>query len=246
VKAHHHYAGSRLLIILGRALLILIFCCNTKIALSQVLKGRVYENNTGIVLDSVKISTTTETTYTDKNGNFKIRAKVNYLLIISAFEYKTDTLLVTNMRFQEIYLSPQAHLLKDVKINADNTAPTGGFSRYDPDFHNQTVQKQMDDKGNYIGGLTFRIWDSKKEEKKRAKEDRLLKEDAAYGQVSHIFCRDTIVKYLPLKKDEISGFLLRYSPSVEEYMSPGFNLVLYLNKCYKEYKELPLEDRTGK
>jgi hypothetical protein len=61
----------------------------------------VYENVTHNVLDSIRIKvfTTLEVTYTDKNGNFKIRAKVNDLLILSDFEYKTDTLLMTSMGF---------------------------------------------------------------------------------------------------------------------------------------------------
>jgi len=167
VKVHNYYVGSQLAIISARVLLILIFCCNTQVALSQFLKGRVYETSTGIVLDSVriKVSATTDVIYTDKNGNFRIRAKVNDLLIISGFGYKTDTLLVVNMRFQEIYLTPQEHLLKEVKVNSNNVAPTSSFGSYDPDFHNQTVAKQFDANGNYIGGVIFRIWYWKKDER---------------------------------------------------------------------------------
>lgn len=239
MKAHNYAIVSPL----ARVLLILIFCCNTEVALSQFIKGRVYENNTGILLDSVKIevAATTETTYTDKNGNFKIRAKVNDLLIISGLGYQADTLLVTNARFREVYLSPREHLLKEVKINANNTAPVGGFGMYDPDFHNQTIAKQFDDKGNYKGGVIFRIWYWKKDEKKRAKNEQTLKVDAAYETIHAVFCRDTLLKYLPLKKEEVDGFIARYSPGTEEFMSPGFNMAYYLNKCYKQYKELPLE-----
>jgi len=246
MKAHHYYVGSPLAIILVRLLLILIFCCNAEIALSQVLKGRVYEINTGIALDSVsiKVAVSTETTYTDKNGNFKIRAKVNDLLLISGLGYQTDTLLVTNMRFREIYLTHQEHLLKEVKVNADNMAPVSNLGSYDPDFHNQTVAKQFDDKGNYKGGIVFRIWYWKKDEKKRAKNEQTLETDAAYQEIHEVFCRDTLLKYLPLKKEEVDGFIARYSPGTEEYMSPGFNMALYLNKCYKEFKELPVEDRV--
>jgi hypothetical protein len=244
VKAHNYAIGSQLAIILVRVLLILIFCCNTQIELSQYLKGRVYENNTGIALDSVKIkvSATAESIYTDKNGDFKIRAKVNDLLIISGLGYQTDTLLVTNARFQEIYLTHEEHLLKEVKVNANNVAAAGSFRSYDPDFHNQTVAKQFDDQGNYKGGVIFRIWYWKKDEKKKAKNEQTLKADAAYQTIHAIFCRDTLLKYLPLKKEEVDGFIARYSPGIEEFMSPGFNMAFYLNKCYKEYKELPLED----
>jgi hypothetical protein len=87
--------------------------------------------------------------------------------------------------------------------------------------------------------VIFRIWYWKKDEKKKAKNEQTLKADAAYQTIHAIFCRDTLLKYLPLKKEEVDGFIARYSPGTGEFMSPGFNMAFYLNKCYKEYKELP-------
>ncbi len=215
---------------------------------SQILKGHLYEKNTGVVVNSVniKVSATNETAYTDKKGYFQIRAKVNDLLIISAFGFKTDTLLVTDTRLQEIYLSPREYLLKEVKVNAGNVARSGGFSGYDPDFHGQTITKQFDEKGRYKGGVVFRVWYWKKDEKKRAKREQTIRADAAYQKRAEVFCSDTILKYLPLKKEDVNTFIARYSPGMEEFMSPGFNLALYLNQCYKAYKQGPLADTAGK
>jgi hypothetical protein len=240
----HNYIGSQLSAISFRALLILIFCCTTEIALSQVLTGRVYESSSHIGLGSVRINvlTTTETTYTDKRGEFKIKAKLNDLLLISGFEYQTDTLLVTTTGLQEIYLRPRKHFLKEVKVNANNAGTTRHFNNYDPDFHNQTVRNQMDNKGNYTGGVIFRFWYWKKDERKRKKLEQEQKTNAAYQRISEVFCKDTVLKYLPLKNEEVSGFLLRYTPGTKEFMAPGFNLALYLNKCYKAYKGLSLEE----
>ena len=101
----------------------------------------------------------------------------------------------------------------------------------------------MDDKGNYTGGVVFRFWYWKKDEHKKKKLEQEQQADAAYQRIAVVFCRDTVLKYLPLKNEEVSGFILRYTPGTEEFMSSGFNLALYLNKCYKAYKELPLEER---
>ncbi|SDP99140.1 hypothetical protein SAMN05428975_4921 [Mucilaginibacter sp. OK268] len=246
MRAYSYLIDLQLTGILARVLLILIFCGYTEIALSQYLKGRVYENNTHISLGSIriKVSTATETILTDKNGNFKMQAKINDLLIISGFGYKTDTLLLTDMSFHEIYLMPQEHILKEVKIDANSIGSVGSFNFYDPDFHNQTVAKQFDDKGNYKGGVIFRFWYWKKDERKRKKKEQLLKTDSVSRKIDKVFCRDTVLKYLPLKSGEVSGFILRYSPGIEEFSSPEFNLPRYLSKCYREYKELLLNDRT--
>jgi len=241
-----NYAGPRLAKISTMALLILVFCGYSGMALSQTIRGRVVENITTVAINSasVKVAASAAVTYTDVNGEFKITAKVNDMLIISAAGYNTDTLLLTDTRFREIYLTPREHLLNEVKVNADNVAPTASFGSYDPDYHNQTVAKQLDDKGNYKGGVIFRIWYWKKDEKKRAKDEQTQKTDAAYQQIHEVFCRDTLLKYLPLKKEEVAGFISRYSPGTEEYMSPGFSMALYLNKCYKEFEVLPLEERV--
>jgi hypothetical protein len=100
----------------------------------------------------------------------------------------------------------------------------------------------MDDKGNYNGGVVFRFGIGKKTKKEERKMTKYGKQILLIEGYPRFFCRDTILKYLPLKCGEINGFILRYTPGNEEFMLPGFNLALYLNKCYKAYKELPLQD----
>jgi len=50
---------------------------------------------------------------------------------------------------------------------------------------------------------------------------------------------------LPLKKDEMPAFIELYVPSVKVFTSNDFNLLYYLEKCYKEFMALPLEKRRS-
>lgn len=133
--------------------------------------------------------------------------------------------------------------LKEVKVTANSPASVGGFKIYDPDFHNQTITKQLDDKGNYKGGVVFRFWYNKKDEKRRKKIARLVNDQETTAAIDKVFCRDTIQKYIPINNDEVKGFIDRYKPGLAVFRANSFNLLLYLNQAYKDFGKLPKEER---
>ena len=104
----------------------------------QQIKGRVLENKTRVGLISITVQNlkTKETNKTDAEGRFTIKVSLNDLLIFKGFAYETDTLLVTRYSDFEVFLQPQQHLLKDVKVTGRN-GPS--LMIKDPYFHGQTT-----------------------------------------------------------------------------------------------------------
>lgn len=225
---------------------ILILCCCLLVQLSygqQVLKGRVFENKTRVPLAGIKIQNTgtKQLAETDSNGRFKISAAVNNILVLTGYAYKADTLMITDLKELEIFLEPQKNMLNEVKVS---TPQVRNFGFYDPDFHGQTVAKLRDDKGHYKGGIAIRLWWWKKDERKRKKYEQMVMDDNTRLEIAKTFAPDNLAKYLPLKNTELANFSMRYMPPVSVVRAQSFNLLLYLNNCYKEFIKLPTEERT--
>jgi hypothetical protein len=211
---------------------------------AQTVQGKVYEMGTKYIIPSAEISITTKAghVYTDVNGNFEIKAAINDLLVISAKGYKPDTVLLTDLKFKEIYLQQIERLLSEVKVNANNAAAKT-FQHQDPDFHNQTFKKQLDKEGNYKGGVMFRLWYWKKDEKQRKKIEKLIDDEQTAVTIDRFFCKDTIQKYVPVADEEINSFIDRYKPGLVDFRASSFNLLLYLNTAYKKFTLLSKDER---
>ena len=90
-------------------LCILFFCCIGRLAYTQQLEGRVWEENAGVknVLPGANVywvgSTVGATT--DQEGQFRIEKRVGAKLVVSFIGYRSDTLTVrADMRFITRYL----------------------------------------------------------------------------------------------------------------------------------------------
>jgi hypothetical protein len=67
-------------------------------------------------------------------------------------------------------------------------------------------------KGTLKGGIIWRIWYWKKDEKKKAKlEAKQRKYDIMYN-ISLVFTPKTIGKYVPLTGQELDDFIILYTP----------------------------------
>jgi hypothetical protein len=228
-----------------RYLLIILYCClfcGTSYA-QQILTAKVLENKTRIVLPNIRVHNLTnkQNTFTDTKGQFSIRASVNDILVFTGYQYQNDTLLITDLKPKEIFLEPQTNLLQQVDIF---TPEVHMGSIADPEFHNQTMVYQRDADGHIKGGVAFRIWSNKSGEKKRAKMAKMQQNEETKLEIARVFTSNTIKQYLPLKPDEMDGFITRYIPSVKVYRANNFNLLFYLNNCYKEFVKLPPQQRV--
>jgi hypothetical protein len=211
----------------------------------QIFTGRVFENKTRIALPGVNVRNLTnkQVTVTDNNGKFNIKATINDILVLTSFTYQTDTLLVIDLKAKEIFMEPKGNMLKEVKVS-QSEINTGG-SMVDPEFHGQSAVYSRNGDGSYKGGVTFRMWYWKKDEHKRKKLEQKLYEENVKLEIARVFSAQTLSKYISLTHNEMDGFITRYIPTVKVYTANNFNLLDYINTCYKQYIKLPPEKRVA-
>ena len=223
-------------------LLSLFFVVTT--AVGQKLKGRVFESQTRIALADILVENLTnkQSLLTDAKGRFSITAQVGDMIRFKSFAYQSDTLVIINMHEKEVFLEPKKNELNQVNIK---TTETSNFKTYyDPQFHGQTVIYHRDKKGRYDrGGIIVRVWYWKKDEHKKAKLNQKLKDFDTMDEIALIFTPKNLGRYVPLNGVDMDNFIGLYTPGVKEYTRDNFELVAYLNACYKKYQALPLDKR---
>lgn len=226
-----------------RYFLLLLLCVSVSTVFGQdVFKGQVYENKTHITIAGAVVMDITNkgVTTTDDKGRFSISAKKGDLVVFGGFAYEPDTLVVTNLT-QDVYLNPRQNMLNEVKVKTDSTTRFNKY--YDPMFHGQAVAYQRDANFNPTGGIAIRFNDSHGSEKKRAKLAKEMSEQSAQDEINKVFSKENIAKYVPLKGDDLKGFIALYTPTAEDYKQPNFNLLIYLSDCYKKFQALPEDER---
>jgi hypothetical protein len=208
----------------------------------QLLKGRVLENKTRVSLTGINITNlnTKQTTLSDNKGNFTIKASLNDILLFKGFAYQNDTLVITKLNNFEVFMLPQEHMLKDVKVTSMD-GPS--MAIYDPYFHGQTTAYQTDKNGNFKGGVNFRFWYWKKDEHKREKLKKMQRDEQTYVEIAKAFSAKNVTNFVPLKGAELDNFTRMYTPSLKVYTANTFNLTDYLNACYKKFMLLPTQKR---
>ncbi|MBV8388945.1 MAG: hypothetical protein JO080_04005 [Mucilaginibacter sp.] len=227
---------------------LLLFIVNLSFAQGN-LTGRVYENKTRIPIAGVSIQNLNSHifTVTDKNGLFSIRAHVGDLVTFSSFAYDTDTLFVKDLGSIEILMDLKGTTLKGVTIR-DQQTRLGGLTApptLSP-FGGQTVVYSKDADGNLKGGLTMNLFDSHSDAKKRQKFIQLGKDEELKQQIAREFGPDNLKDYVPLKGQEMTNFIIMYTPTVDTYTSPEFNFTTYVDSSYKEFMKIPKNRRESK
>jgi len=213
------------------------------------LTGRVYENQKHISLPGIVVRNlnTQGSTVTDRTGGFAIPAKIGDVVTFTGFSYRPDTLYVKDLKYIEILLDLKQNMLKEVKVTASevNVGSLKAAPRLSPIASDAVVYHQ-DAKGNYDGGLTFNIFDSHSAENKRKKEAQFNKDEDVKTQIAEIFSPEYLKNYIPLTGQEMTNFIVEYTPDIKTFTSHDFNITLYLNNSYTEFMKLPAEKRQSK
>jgi len=226
-----------------------VFCAVTLHA-QTVFNGRVLENKTRITLRGVIVQNLSNKlkSITNESGRFSIAAKTGDMLVLKAFAYQTDTVLLTDMHDREIFLEPAKTMLNQVTItdsSGRSAAANKNMQYYDPQFHGQTVVYHRDDKEEYDGGVIMRLHYFTGDDKKKKKAQLKAEERILSDEISAIFTADNISHYLPLTGADLDNFLLLYTPEVKTYNSKDFNLLTYLNTSYKTWLTLSADQRKA-
>ena len=229
-------------------LILLLFIVNLSFAQGN-LTGRVYENKTRIPIAGVSVQNLKSNifTVTDKNGLFSIRAHVGDLITFSSFAYETDTLYVKDLGSTEILMDLKGANLKGVTIR-DQQTRLGSLTApptLSP-FGGQTLVYAKDADGNYKGGLTMNLFDSHSNAKKRQKDIQLGKDEELKQQIAREFSPENLKDYVPLKAQEMTNFIIMYTPTVNTYTGPEFNFTAYIDSTYKEFMKIPKDRRESK
>lgn len=237
---------------LRTGLVFLVIAIAAQLAHAQtIFNGRVLENKTRIVLHGVVIENLGNKlkAVSGGDGRFSIAARAGDLLVFKIFSYRTDTVLVTDLHDREFFLTPQVNMLNQVTIT-DSSGRTSSAAKnmqlpYDPEFHGQTAVAHRDRNGDFDGGTVLRIHYFTKDDNDKKKAEKKDSDRKTSQSISDIFVADNISKFVPLKGVDMENFLLLYTPDVKAYKAKDFNLLSYLNTCYKAWLQLPLDKRSA-
>ncbi|HWD88492.1 MAG TPA: hypothetical protein VG367_10225 [Mucilaginibacter sp.] len=219
------------------------------------LTGRIYEFKTKTILPGVTIRNlrTNGAAVSDRTGAFSITAKVGDLVVFNSFAYQPDTLYVKDLKYTEIQLVLKSNMLSEVKVTGQevkvgNLKPAPLLSP----FGSQAIVYTTDDKGtmdgkgtNYTGGVRINVFDSRGAEKKREHAIQTEKDEAVKAKIADIFSPTGLKDYVPFKGQEMQNFITMYTPSIDVFTAPDFNLTVYINESYHEFMKIPADERQS-
>jgi hypothetical protein len=213
------------------------------------LTGRVYEYKTRNTLPGITIRNlrTNNTIVSDRTGAFSIAAKVGDLVLFNSFSYQPDTLYVKDLNYTDIQLVLKSNMLQEVRVTGQETRlgnlkPTPMLTPFGGD----KLVYQSDAAGNYTGGMKMNIFDSRSAANKRQHAIQTEKDEGIKARIADIFKPQSLENYVPLKDQEMRNFIIMYTPDLDTYTGPDFNLTVYLNNCYREFMQIPAEKRQSK
>lgn len=201
----------------------------------EQLKGIVmeYKSNEAMQQVSVKNLSSGDSVLTDKLGGFSIAARQNDILTFSAFGYRVDSLVITDLSVKRVYLSGIAdpRVLETVHIMTN--------SRLKEEMENLKKQAQYANtvSGGGIGLSPSRIFGRGARNARR--EYKILAEESNNRLVDTRFSASLIQKLTPLKGEELSLFMAAYRPKTSFIKEANDErLRLYIMDSYNAYKEL--------
>jgi hypothetical protein len=203
-----------------------------------ILQGVVYDQVTNQPLNQihiVNISNKNET-LTDSKGEFQISSSLNNLLIFRSLGYKSDTVLVTNLKIGIHYMKADQNNLKTVDIT--------DVSNY-KDKYATTINK-----ANAVllvpgrGLLFYPSGYFSREGKQARKFKRMIKKEQPELVIDKRFNAKIITEILPLKLLELDAFLVLYRPSLNFALSADADdFKFYLLDAFNKFKLLPAEKK---
>jgi len=210
--------------------------------------GRIFEYQTRTRIAGVKIENLKShvIAVSDSGGRYAIKAVAGDRIVYSVFSYKSDTVLLTSLKYKEIFLELKAdNFLKEVKIiNKENNLGTLAVPIATP-FGGNAVRYQTDANGNNTGGLKLSLPGFNGDAKKKERDAQRERDGETELQIDKIFSPENLQNYLPIKGQEMNNFILLYRPSIKVYRDK-FNLTLYIDSCYKEFVKIPIDKRQAK
>ncbi len=208
----------------------------------STVKGKVTELHTDIMLSGITVENQTQKlkTETDPRGNYSIRAKKGDLLCFYGLNYVPDTVYLINTKNLDVSLILRSNQLKEVKVTQTEVNASGWVFPAEKGILNSKTFFYKPG-----GGLKMKLFTSHAEEKKRKKLEALEERGEMERQIARVFSQVNLKNYIPITGQELTNFIIKYSPSIDVYESGGFNLADYVNNSYKEFLKIPADKRRS-
>jgi hypothetical protein len=213
------------------------------------LTGRVYENKTKVFLQGVRVENlkTHAMLMTSTDGSFSIKASVGDLICFTNYNYKPDTLYLTELRYVQVFLDPRVTVLNEVNVTnqqINNKSSGFGIAPEKGVLGSSKVLYQTDSELRPIGGLKLNFQDGK--DTQREHETKVAANEKQKNGILKVFNSENLKKYLPISGQEMDNFIILYMPDASTFYDPAFNLVAYLNGSFEEFNKIPVEQRQSK
>jgi hypothetical protein len=203
-----------------------------------VLKGIVYDFHRNTVLSNVTVKNleTGEEVVTKADGEFTIPVKINGLLEVENYGYRTDTLVIIDYSIKRIYMT---HLMETIMLDAV-TIPRLSDRQLDEQIRKAELEGESVESSIQRGGLRLspsRIFGQGGRQARA--HFKLLLEEKDKRVINNRFSESRIKEYLPLEGEELSLYMAIYRPTLEFAKdSNDQTFMLYILDSYKKFKEL--------
>lgn len=227
---------------ISSAIILIAMALGNRANCQNRLTGRIFEYKTRKHLPSIKVENlnTMATAMSDTAGKFSIVAKSGDKIRYSGLGYLTDTVYLTRIKDTEVFLL--VNMLDDVNIKS--TKMQLGYLGLPPllaPFGGETLVYTTDKNRNYVGGVTLKLWNKRPNEKSNKQVEAFQLQE----KIGQIFTPQNLKNYLPISGQEMTNFIILYTPDVKTY-NQITNLFSYLNTCYKEFIKIPADKRQSK
>jgi len=211
------------------------------------LTGRVYEDKTTKVLQGIRVEDqkSNSITTTGPDGSFVIKAAIGDVVTFTNFNYKRDTLFLTNLNYVQVFMVLNQTMLQEVNVTNQQIKGNAGFTTQQTPgvLGSKTVKYQLDDNGDAKGGVLLNIHDGTDN---RQHEEKVAHQEKQKEKIRRVFNADSLKIFLPITGQEMENFIILYTPDVKTYFSFDFSLPSYLSRCYREFMMIPEEERKSR
>lgn len=211
----------------------------TNSVLAQEIKGTVADQETRELQEYVEIFNISnhQKTFSNKKGQFKIPARPNDILVFMQPGYRTDTLFLVNLKPVKRYLQHNRYDLQTIEIRGTAFDPE---QEYADAYRAAKAFRFNVNRPLSFSPLTY----FSKKGKSARKFVRRMKKEPNERAIDQRFNNFSVKAICPLDGAELDGFMVMYRPTFKalEKMSPD-GLKLYIMDAYKEFKQLPEEQK---
>ncbi|HEY0244632.1 MAG TPA: hypothetical protein VGC01_03640 [Mucilaginibacter sp.] len=225
----------------NKILIILSSIATSYIAKSQSLQaqqGVIIKSGTNDRLANIQVFNKQNSSKVKSNGFglFSILAKQGDTLEFTTDGFITDTSIVKNFLFKDIYLKPSYFELQEVVISGsslkqDLQEAQNGYRRKSV-FYTGTPHYYY----LVLKPMTF-IYENFKSEVKQARRfKKFAYEQLEYDKIYRRFNDYTIKKAIPIKDEELDEFKSAYTPTLKQATTwSDYDMDVYLKKSYKNF-----------